>query len=98
MLGKEISRDQPSPLFENNSAAGLGTAAAAAGITPGGVEEAAAEELATMPPHGAELRGMELVVKSPTAEGRFGFMFKSQPPHRPSDTLLGNLGDTMRKP
>ena len=50
-----------------------------------------------MPPHGAELRGMDLVVKSPTTEGRFGFMFKSQPPHPPSDLLLDRLGATMEE-
>jgi hypothetical protein len=80
-----------------SAAASLGTAATAAGITPTGVPTAVAEELPPIPPHGAELRGMDLVVKSPTSEGRFGFMFKSQPPHRPSDTLLGNLGQTMRE-
>ena len=62
------------------AAASLGTAAAAAGITPSGLPTAAAEELPPIPPHGAELRGMDLVVQSPTTEGRFGFMFKSQPP------------------
>ena len=80
-----------------SAAASLGTAATAAGITPAGVPTAAAEELPPTPPHGAELRGMDLVVKSPTTEGRFGFMFKSQPPHQPSDTLLGNLGQTMEE-
>jgi hypothetical protein len=50
-----------------------------------------------MPPHGAELRGMDLVVKSPTTEGRFGFMFKNQPPHAASDALLDRLGATMEE-
>ncbi len=50
-----------------------------------------------MPPHGAQLRGMDLVTKSPTTEGRFGFMFKSQPPHQVSETLLGNLGQLMEE-
>ena len=66
--------------LKGTAAASLGTAAAAAGVTPAGVSTAAAAELPPTPPHGAELRGMDLVVKSPTTEGRFGFMFKSQPP------------------
>jgi hypothetical protein len=55
------------------------------------------------PPHGAELRGMDLVVESPTTEGRFGFMFKNQPPHQASIDyqasidLLNNLGATMEE-
>jgi Animal haem peroxidase len=73
-------------------AASLGTATSFAWMAP-----AAAAELPPTPPHGAELRGMDLVTKSPTTEGRFGFMFKSQPPHQPSDTLLGNLGATMEE-
>src|SRR5215213_7562976 len=83
--------------LKGTAAVSLGTAATAAGITPAGVPTAAAEELAPTPPHGAELRGMDLVTQSPTTEGRFGFMFKSQPPHQPSDTLLGNLGKTMEE-
>src|SRR5829696_6790865 len=83
--------------LKSTAAVSLGTAATAAGITPTGVPTAAAEELAPTPPHGAELRGMDLVVQSPTTEGRFGFMFKSQPPHPAGDTLLGNLGATMEE-
>src|SRR5918994_2520480 len=83
--------------LKGTAAAGLGTAATAAGLTPAGLPEAVAEELPPTPPHGAELRGMELVVKSPTTEGRFGFMFKSQPPHPPSDLLLDRLGATMEE-
>jgi hypothetical protein len=83
--------------LKGTAAASLGTAAAAAGVTPAGVSTAAAEELAPMPPHGAELRGMDLVVKSPTTEGRFGFMFKNQPPFPASDTLLDRLGKTMEE-
>src|SRR4029450_11798094 len=79
------------------AAASLGTAATAAGITPAGVPTAVAEELPPIPPHGAELRGMDLFVKSPTTEGRFGFMFKSQPPLPASDTLLNSLGETMEE-
>ena len=77
------------------AAASLGTAATAAGITPSGVPTAAAEELPPTPPHGAELRGMDLVVQSPTSEGRIGFMFKSQPPHGATDEQLDALGATM---
>ncbi len=40
---------------------------------------------------------MDLVVQSPTTEGRFGFMFKSQPPLPASDTLLDRLGATMEE-
>ena len=50
-----------------------------------------------MPPHGAELRGLDLVTQSPTTEGRFGFMFKNQPPHGASEELLTALGQTMEE-
>src|SRR5215217_8466999 len=83
--------------LKSTAAVSLGTAATAAGITPAGVPTAAAEELPPTPPHGAQLRGMELVVQSPTTEGRFGFMFKSQPPLPASDTLLDRLGETMEE-
>src|SRR5215208_1125674 len=83
--------------LKGTAAVSLGTAATAAGITPTGVPTAAAEELAPTPPHGAELRGMDLVVKSPTTEGRFGFMFKSQPPHPAPDELLNPLGVLMEE-
>jgi hypothetical protein len=77
------------------AAASLGTAAAAAAGVTADVPTAAADELPPTPPHGAELRGMDLVVKSPTTEGRFGFMFKSQPPLPASETLLNSLGALM---
>ena len=83
--------------LKGTAAVSLGTAAAATGVTPAGVAPAAAAEPAPIPPHGAELRGMDLVVKSPTTEGRFGFMFKSQPPHPASDLLLDRLGATMEE-
>ena len=70
-------------------ATSLGTAVSAAWMAP-----AAAAELPPTPPHGAELRGMDLVIQSPTTEGRFGFMFKNQPPYRPSDELLETPGCT----
>jgi Animal haem peroxidase/TAT (twin-arginine translocation) pathway signal sequence len=73
-------------------AASLGTATSFAWMAP-----AAAAEPAPMPPHGAELRGMDLVVESPTTEGRFGFMFKNQPPHGASETLLKDLGLIMEE-
>src|SRR5215218_9386765 len=91
---REISRRG---FIKGTAAVGLGTAATAAGLTPTGVPTAAAEELPPIPPHGAELRGMDLVVQSPTTEGRFGFMFKSQPPLPASDALLDRLGATMEE-
>src|SRR5918997_6767799 len=83
--------------LQGTAAAGLGTAATAAGVTPGGLPTAAAEPAAPTPPHGAQLRGMDLVVKSPATEGRFGFMFKSQAPYPASDALLDRLGTTMEE-
>jgi hypothetical protein len=74
-------------------AASLGTATSAAWMAP----MAAAAEPAPTPPHGAELRGMDLATQSPTTEGRFGFMFKNQPPHPASDTLLKDLGLIMEE-
>lgn len=74
------------------AAASLGTAAAAAAVPP-----AVAGPPAPIPPHGAELRGLDLVVKSPLAEGRFGFMFKKQPPHGAPEQLLTALGQTMEE-
>jgi Animal haem peroxidase/TAT (twin-arginine translocation) pathway signal sequence len=96
-MSENRARDFSRRHFLKGTAAGavavsLGTATSAAWMAP-----AAAEELPPTPPHGAELRGMDLVVKSPTTEGRFGFMFKSQPPHPATDTLLGNLGQTMEE-
>jgi hypothetical protein len=96
-MSENRARDFSRRHFLKGTAAGavavsLGTASSAAWMAP-----AAAEELPPTPPHGAELRGMDLVVKSPTSEGRFGFMFKSQPSHPAGDTLLGNLGATMEE-
>lgn len=82
--------------LRGTAAVSLGTAAAAVGVT-GGVHSAAADPLAPTPPHGAELRGMDLVTQSPTTEGRFGFMFKNQPPLAASDALLDQLGATMEE-
>src|SRR5215213_9633052 len=82
--------------LKGTAAVSLGTAATAAGITPAGVPKAAAEP-APMPPHGAQLRGMDLVVQDPTAEGRFGFMFKSQPRQGASTTQLEELGLKMEE-
>ena len=80
--------------LQGTAAASLGTAATAVGITP-----AAAEPIAevSIEPHGAELRGLELVLESPTSEGRFGYMFKNQPPHTASEDLLSALGKTMEE-
>ena len=79
-MSENSARDFSRRSFLKGTAAGavaasLGTATSFAWMAP-----AAAAEPAPMPPHGAELRGMDLVVQSPTTEGRFGFMFKSQPP------------------
>ena len=96
-MSENRARDFSRRHFLKGTAAGavavsLGTASSAAWMVP-----AAADELAPMPPHGAELRGMDLVTQSPTTEGRFGFMFKNQPPHAASETLLGQLGQTMEE-
>ena len=82
--------------LKGTAAASLGTAAAATAVI-GRVTPAMADELPPIPPHGAQLRGMDLVVNSPTAEGRFGFMFKSQPALAASETLLDSLGATMEE-
>src|SRR5215211_5847577 len=78
--------------LKGTAAVSLGTAATAAGITPAGVQTAAAAEPGSIPPHGAELRGLDLVIQDPLAEGRFGFMFKSQPALRVRDGLVNKLG------
>ena len=79
--------------LQGTAAASLGTAATAAGIKP-----AAADPLGPRSePHGAELRGLDLVTQDPTAEGRFGYMFKNQPPHGASEDLLTALGQTMEE-
>jgi hypothetical protein len=89
--GRGISRRR---FLQGTAAASLGTAATAAGIWP-----AVAEPIAevSIEPHGAELRGLDLVLESPTAEGRFGYMFKNQPPHGASEDLLTALGQTMEE-
>jgi len=56
-----------------------------------------AQDAAPMPPHGAELRGMELVLRDRSAEGRFGVMFKTLPGFAPADNLLTELGISMRE-
>jgi hypothetical protein len=64
-----------------------------------GIGPAAADPIAevSIEPHGAELRGLELVLESPTSEGRFGYIFKNQPPHAASEDLLSALGQTMEE-
>src|SRR3954452_16446815 len=98
MSGNESRGVSRRRFLMGTAAAGLGTAATAAGITPWGLPEAAAEGVPLPQPHGAQLRGMDLVVQSPTAEGRFGFMFKKQPPLAASGTLLDRLGATIEEP
>ncbi len=94
-MGKQEARGLSRRRFlQGTAAASLGTAATAVGITP-----AAAEPIAevSIEPHGAELRGLELVLESPTSEGRFGYMFKNQPPQAASEDLLSALGKTMEE-
>ena len=91
--------DQPGALSRRGfmmgaAAASLGTMATAAGVRPASADpllEVAVE------PHGTELRGLELVLDEPFAEGRFGYMFKGQPPHGASEDLLTALGQTMEE-
>ena len=67
--------------LKGTAAVSLGTAASASlGTAVSGpwMAPAAAAEPAPMPPHGAELRGMDLVTQSPTTEGRFGFFLKGR--------------------
>ncbi len=45
--------------------------------------------------HGAPLRGIELVTKDRSLEGRFGLMFKKLPAFKPPDELLNGLAETM---
>ena len=96
-MSENRARDFSRRTFVKGTAAGavaasLGTASSFAWMAP-----AAAAEPAPMPPHGAELRGMDLVIESPNSEGRFGFMFKDQLPFRPSDDLLKQLGKEMEE-
>ena len=60
-------------------------------------DTASAQQPAPTPPHGAELRGLNLPAKDPLAEGRFGFMFKGQPAAPADETLLTNLGQKMQE-
>jgi len=80
--------------LQGTAAASLGTAATAAGIST-----ATADPLleVSVEPHGSELRGLELVLDEPFAEGRFGYMFKGQPPCEASEDLLTALGQTMEE-
>ena len=94
MADKKVHGLSRRRFLQGTAAASLGTAATAVGISP-----AAAEPIAevSIEPHGAELRGLELVLESPTSEGRFGYMFKNQPPHTASEDLLSALGKTMEE-
>ena len=94
MADKKVHGLSRRRFLQGTAAASLGTAATAVGIGP-----AAAEPIAevSIEPHGAELRGLELVLESPTSEGRFGYMFKNQPPHTASEDLLSALGKTMEE-
>jgi hypothetical protein len=94
-----VSEDQTGGIsrrrfLQGTAAASLGTAATAAGITP-----TAADPIleASVEPHGTPLRGLDLVLETPTAEGRFGYMFKNQPAFGASEDLLTALGQTMEE-
>ena len=94
-MSENRARDFSRRTFLKGTAAGavaasLGTATSAAWMAP-----AAAAEPGAIPPHGAELRGLDLVTQSPTAEGRFGFMFKDQRPLRVREDLIDDLGQAM---
>ena len=97
--GSTVSEDQTGGIsrrrfLQGTAAASLGTAATAAGITP-----TAADPIleASVEPHGTPLRGLDLVLETPTAEGRFGYMFKNQPAFGASEDLLTALGQTMEE-
>lgn len=85
----DVNRRQ---FLKHTATMSLGTVAAGAFAVP-----TATAQPTSMPPHGAELRGMSLPLKDPTAEGRFGFMFKAQTPFRPDQALLTNLGLAMEE-
>ena len=78
----------------------LGAIGAAHGIRPRAVRAA---PYAPIPPHGGELRGMNLVLQSPQAEGRFGRMFSRLPGFVPSSdltvqqALINALGTAMEE-
>ncbi len=69
-----------------------GPASAAQQTTEGEVA-AGGESIPTQ--HGAPLRGIELVKKDRSLEGRFGLMFKKLPAFEPPDELLTQLAATM---
>ncbi|HZA03161.1 MAG TPA: hypothetical protein VE617_01245, partial [Propionibacteriaceae bacterium] len=92
-----MSEDQPRGIsrrrfLQGTAAASLGSAATAAGIP-----SAAADPILEVDLHGAGLRGLELVLDEPNAEGRFGYMFKGQAPLGASEDLLTALGQTMEE-
>ena len=93
-MGENKAREFDRRRFlKTTAAASLGTAATACGSqSPRRAATGGGRELAPIPPHGAELRGMDLVTQSPTTEGRFGFMFKNQPPHPASDDAARQPG------
>jgi hypothetical protein len=69
-----------------------GPASAVQQTTQGGV---AAGGTSIPTKHGASLRGIELVKKDRSLEGRFGLMFKKLPAFEPPDELLNGLAATM---
>jgi hypothetical protein len=57
----------------------------------------ASTELAPIPPHGAELRGMSGVLKNRVTEARFGVIFKRLQAFAPQDSLLQSLAASMHE-
>ena len=96
-MSENRARDFSRRRFLKGTAAGAAAASLGTAVSGPWMAPAAAAEPAPMPPHGAELRGMDLVIQSPTTEGRFGFMFKSQPPLPAREDLLDRLGKTMEE-
>ena len=78
MSGKESRGISRRRFLKTTAAAGLGTAAAAGGITTAGMPKAAAEPGA-IPPHGAELRGLDLVIQGPRLRAASGSCSRPAP-------------------
>jgi hypothetical protein len=96
-LASVMSRRQALRWFGGTLASAMlarfaGPASAAQQTTQGGV---AAGGTSIPTKHGAPLRGIELVTKNRSLEGRFGLMFKNLPPFEPPDELLNGLAATM---
>ena len=96
-LARVMSRRQALRWFGGTLASAMlarfaSQASAAQQTTQGGV---AAGGTSIPTKHGAPLRGIELVTKDRSLEGRFGLMFKRLPAFEPPDELLNGLAATM---